>query len=95
MPKNAMNHIQKIAPGAADEDRAAGARPMLPGADLRRDRRRQRLERAHAGLVLFTVETELAEEAPPALTEAAHLHKLRADREIQTRTNEQDDQHIV
>ena len=80
--------------GAADEDRAAGADDVA-GADLRRNRRRQRLERAHAGLVLFTVETELAEEAPPALAEAAHLHKLRADREIQTRTNEQNDQHIV
>ena len=80
--------------GAADEDRAAGADDVA-GADLRRDRRRQRLERAHAGLVLFTVETELAEEAPPALAEAAHLHDLRADGEIQARTNEQDDQHIV
>ena len=89
-----MNHIQKDRAGAADEDRAAGADDVA-GADLRRDRRRQRLERAHAGLVLFTVETELAEEAPPALTEAAHLHELRADGEIQTRTNEQDDQHIV
>ena len=80
--------------GAAGQDRA-GRADDVARADLSGDGGGERLERAHAGLVLFTVETELAEEAPPALAEAAHLHKLRADREIQTRTNEQDDQHIV
>ena len=80
--------------GAADEDRAAGADDVA-GADLRRDGRRQRLERTHAGFVLLAVEAELTEEAPPALAEAAHLHELRADGEIQTRAEEQDDQHIV
>ena len=80
--------------GAADEDRAAGADDVA-GADLRRDGRRQCLERAHAGFVLLAVETELAEEAPPALAEAAHLHEPRADGEIQTRAEQQDDQHIV
>ena len=80
--------------GSANEDRAAGT-DDIAGADLRRDGRRQRLERAHAGFVLLAIEAELTEEAPPALAKAAHLHEFRADAEIQTRTDEQDDQHII
>ena len=69
--------------GSADQDGAAGADDVA-GSDLRGDGGCERLERAHAALMLAAVEREIAEDALQAFAEAAYLHEARFDGEEKT-----------
>ena len=79
---------------AADQDRAACADDVA-GAYLRCDGRCQRLEGAQAALLLFAEQGEVAEHAAHAFAEAADLHELCADREIQAASHQQDDEDVI
>ena len=94
MPKNAMIHIQKIAPGPPMRI-APQAPTMLPVPTCAATAVASAWNELMPHLCFSPLQAELAEEAPPALAEAAHLHELRANGEIQTRAEEQDDQHVV
>jgi len=61
--------------GATGEYRAGGAHDVAR-ADLGGDSRGEGLEGAHAALMLFAVELEVAEYLLHALAEAAHLHEV-------------------
>ena len=80
--------------GAAGEDRAGGAHDVA-GAHLRGNGGGQRLEGAHAALLLSAAETEAAEHAVPALLEVTDLHKAGLDGVPQTNGDEQRDQNVV
>ena len=80
--------------GAAGEDRA-GRADDIAGADLRRNGGGERLEGAHAALLLSAAETEAAEHAVPALLEVTDLHEAGLDGVPQTNGDEQRDQNVV
>ena len=68
----------------------------VAGADLRRDRGGQRLERTHAVLArLLTVEREMAEQMLPACAELTHLNEARADGKHDAGANQQVQQQAV
>ena len=94
MPKKAMIHIQKMAPGPPMRI-APEAPTMLPVPTCAAMAVASAWNELMPLLCFSPLRLKLAEHPPHALAEAAHLHKAGADREIQTRANEQDDQHIV
>ena len=68
----------------------------VAGADLRRNRGGQRLERTHAVLArLLTVEREMAEQMLPACAELAHLNEARANGKHDAGANQQVQQQAV
>ena len=69
--------------GAAYEDGAAGT-DYVTGTNLSCNSGCQSLERAHAAALLAALEGQLAEHVLHAFAEAANLHELGADREVQT-----------
>ena len=88
-------------PHPEDRARAAGIQcgsraRDIAGADLRRDRGGQRLERAHAVLAgLFTVEREVTEQVLPACAELADLNEACADGKHDAGTYEEIQQQAV
>lgn len=77
-----------------DQDRAARTDDVA-GADLCRNSGGERLEGAHAALLLFAEERKAAKNALPAFSEAANLHEARSDGEVEACADEQDDQHVI
>lgn len=69
-----MTHIQKMAPGPPVRI-APDAPTILPVPTCSRNGGGERLEGAHAALLLSAAETEAAEHAVPALLEVTDLHE--------------------
>ena len=80
--------------GAADEDRA-GCADNVAGSDLRGDGGGERLERAHAAVMLLAEELDLAERLAHGRAEIAHLHEAGLYREEKSRGDEHDDEDVV
>ena len=80
--------------GAADEYRA-GRADDVAGSDLRGDGGCERLERAHAAVVLLAEELDLAERLAHGRAKIAHLHEAGLYREEKSRGDEHDDENVV
>ena len=79
---------------AAHEDGAACAHDVA-GAHLGGNGGGERLEGAHAALMLLAVEGEIAEHAAHTFAKAAELHAASANGKKEARADEQHDEHVI
>ena len=93
-PEKGRNPHPEHRAGAAGEDRAGNADDDAR-ADLRGDGGGERLERAHTAAALLAVEGDVAEDAVPALLEAADLHEFCLNGVPDADAEQQKDQNIV
>ena len=80
--------------GAAGQDRA-GRADDVARTDLGGDGGGERLERAHAAVMLLAAQRQVAEHAVPALFEAADLYEAGLDRVPEAHADEQEHEDVV
>ena len=80
--------------GAAGQD-SAGRTDDVTGTDLCCDSSTQSLEAGHTGLLLFTLQGQLAENILHAFAECANLDELSLEAEEQASAHQQEDQNVV
>ena len=80
--------------GAAGQDRA-GRADDVARTDLSGDGGGERLERAHAAVMLLAAQRQVAEHAVPALFEAAQLHEAGLDGVPQAHAEQQEHENVV